>query len=99
MQVGRLVKSLVAESECVIMDLSGMSENILWEVNFLRTSGAVHKTIFLVQDDQLKEVGNQWQDLFRSEFTPPLLGYDLKGLKVNGSLIEAITTLLSRSPV
>jgi hypothetical protein len=52
------VKDLVAESECVIMCLSGMSRNLLWEVNFLQTSGAVHRTIFLVQDDQMEIVGH-----------------------------------------
>ena len=58
------VINLVEESDCIIMDLSGMSESIRWELEFLRTSGAFHRTVFVVQDDQLNIVSiklrKQW---------------------------------------
>lgn len=46
------VTRLVAECDGVVMDLSGMSENILWELELLNRTRALERTLFLVEAEQ-----------------------------------------------
>jgi hypothetical protein len=76
------------------MDLSGMSENIQWELDFLQTSGALHKTVFVAQDDQLEIVANSLPNQFGSDFLPTVLGYNAEGLVKPGGLTDAVSAHL-----
>jgi hypothetical protein len=88
------VTNLVEDSDCIIMDLSGMSENIQWELDFLQTSGALHKTVFVAQDDQLAIVANSLPNQFGSDFLPTVLGYNAEGLVKPGGLTDAVSAHL-----
>ena len=89
------VRNLVGKSHLVIMDLSGFSENLQWELEFLIESGAIHRTVFLVQGDDQLDVRRKIAKLTKSELQLTFLSYDSAGLERKGSLTQAALDILS----
>ena len=67
------VTRLVAECDCVVMDLSGMSQNIIWELELLGREGAFGKTVFLVEESQAVTVQAALDSILGDECPLPRL--------------------------
>ena len=91
------VTRLVAECDGVVMDLSGMSENILWELELLKRAQALERTVFLVEGDQYTVVKTALDRLLGgASAAPQLLGYSARGLFDGYSLAAAVTNALHK---
>ncbi len=89
------VQRLVAECDAVIMDLSGVSENIQWELNLLRDTAVVENTVFLVDRAQAVEAGAVLKATFGdSSDIPPLITYDTSGLATTNHLRQRIVAIV-----
>lgn len=74
------VSRLVAECDCVVMDLSGMSQNIMWELELLKRQQAFGRTVFLVEESQAAAVQAARDCLLGSESTTPQIhAYRMRG--------------------
>jgi hypothetical protein len=92
------VTRLVAECDCVVMDLSGLSESILWELELLKRAQALERTVFLVAAEQYCDVQAVLDRLLNGAGTvPQLLSYDAHGLLKSQALAAAATNALAAS--
>jgi hypothetical protein len=88
--VGRLAE----EVDVVVADLSSITENIVWELEFLRDAGAIAKTVFVVEEARLAEARQQLSQMTEPFRGMPLLAYG-PGLATNqGGAGERIVGIL-----
>jgi hypothetical protein len=84
------VARLVAECDCVVMDLSGISGNILWELELLKRTQALERAVFLVDANQYAGArAALYRLLDGASVVPPLLSYNVRGLVEADSLTAA----------
>jgi hypothetical protein len=92
------VTRLVAECDCVVMDLTGLSESILWELELLQRAQALERTVFLVAADQYCHVQAALDRLLNgASAVPQPLSYDAHGLLESHALAAAATNVLAAS--
>ena len=88
------VERMVGECHGVVMDLSGISENIRWELELLRDTGAVSKTVLLVGQAQVEVARTALTRIFGEP--PSLVTYGPGGLDAPGTLTERLRFVLKR---
>lgn len=92
------VTRLVAECDCVVMDLTGLSESILWELELLQRTQALERTVFLVAADQYCHVQTALDRLLNgASAVAQLLSYDAHGLLKSQALAAAAANALAAS--
>jgi hypothetical protein len=68
--VGRLVQ----EVHVIVVDLSSITDNVAWELELLRDTGALPKTVFVAQESQSAQVHERMSQILGASSTaPPLL--------------------------
>lgn len=88
------VRRMVGECHGVVMDLSGISDNIRWELELLRDTGAVSKTVFLVGQAHAQAARAALTRIF--DEPPPLVTYGHAGLDAPGALTERLHLVLKQ---
>ena len=88
------VRRLVGECHGVVMDLSGISDNIRWELDLLKSTCAVERTVFLVATEQAPAAKAALDQIFGN--SPPLITYGQGGLDKPGVLIARLADILGR---
>jgi hypothetical protein len=86
------VTRLVAECDCIVMDLSGMSQNILWELELLGRERAFARTVLLVEASQAVTVQAALDRLLGGECAIPRLQLYSAGRKFSDDLLTAAAT-------
>jgi hypothetical protein len=69
--VGRLVQ----EADIVIMDVSSITGNVLWELEYLRDTGALSKTVLVSEETRACEASHRTIQILDSSKTVPVLPY------------------------
>lgn len=88
------VASLAAEVDIVVADLSSLTENIVWELDFLRDAGALVKTVFVVEESQLTEARKRLLQMAEPFQGMPLFAFGPILVSNQGAARERILEIL-----
>ena len=89
--VGRLVQ----EVDVVIMDISGITENIIWEIELIKELGAIDRSIFLVNESDRLKSEQVLLQLFEGDYQSlKLITYPISGASNTGAIKSAAVNIL-----
>jgi hypothetical protein len=69
------VARLVQVVDIIVVDLSSITGNIVWELELLRDTGALPRTVFVVQESQSAEAQDGISQVLGASQVTPLLSY------------------------
>jgi hypothetical protein len=94
------VSRLVAECDCIVMDLSGMSQNILWGLELIKRERAFGRTVFLVEESQNVTLQATLNRLLGAECAIPRLHpYSMRGKFSDDALTAAAIDALRNQKI
>jgi hypothetical protein len=92
------VARLVREVDVVVADLTSVTPNVAWELQLLRDTGGLERTVFVVEESQMTEARKAIAELLGGSQTIPVLPYGPAG-NSNGSAVRAsVMHIVCRDP-
>ena len=67
------VEHLAEKMDFIVIDISGISTNIIWEIELLKNIGAINRSIFLVHQSEKLKSEEVFVNLFKQENHNPIL--------------------------
>jgi len=92
------VKTVVDRVDIVLLEISSLTPNMMWEFNLLRSSGALSRTILLLQKRNQADCLNQLCSDPRLLASLPIVTYGSGAPLGNGALTKALVDILQRQP-
>jgi len=69
------VTRLVNEVDVIVADVSSITEGIVWELELLRDTGALKRTVFVVEESQASRASEEMARVVGPSRTIPVLRY------------------------
>lgn len=90
------VERLVHEADLIVVDLSGVTQSILWELGLLHASGAMRRTLFVAQAFSVEQARAALKQFAQGAEPPPQLHvYATEGRgNAQGALTAAARALM-----